>query len=110
MADVAVVVHRGPHPADALLASPPPQQGVPPPAAFPQQHAQYPRARPVHVEVEDQTLGGRGAPQVRGQQPGLVTRAHRGRLDVHEVTWTAKPGECGASPTPAAFSNSSPSE
>lgn len=53
MSDVTVVVHHRPHPADALLAAPPPQQGVSLSAAFMQQHAQYPGARPVHVEVED---------------------------------------------------------
>lgn len=87
VSDIAVVVHHRPHPADALLAAPPPQQRVLLSVSAPQQHAQDAHPRPVHVVVKDQTLGGGGASQVRGQQASFVTRTHERRLDVHEVTW-----------------------
>lgn len=87
VSDIALVVHHCPHPADALLTAPSPQQRVLLSVSVTQEHAQYPRAWSIHVIVEDQTLGERGTPQVRGQQPSFVTRTHEWRLDVHEVTW-----------------------
>ena len=84
---VTVVVHRGPHPGHALLPAAPPQQGVLLAARAPQEHAQYARARAVHVVVEHQALGGMGPPQPGGEQARRVARTHQGRLDVHEVPW-----------------------
>lgn len=90
VSDVAVVVHHCPHPADALLAAAAPQQSVALSVGAAQEHAQYAGAGAVHVVVKDQALRGRRAPQVRGQQSGLVTWTHEGRLDVHEVAWGRK--------------------
>lgn len=72
-----MVVHHRPHPADALLTMPSPQQHVLPSATVAQEHTQYASARAIHVVVEYQTLRGRGAPQIRGQQPSFVTWTHQ---------------------------------
>lgn len=66
VSNITVVVHHCPHPADALLTTPSPQQRVMLFAAVVQKHAQYAGARSIHVVVEDQTLRGQRAPQDRG--------------------------------------------
>lgn len=53
MSVITVIVHLGPHPADALLTTPSPHQRVLFSAAVAQKYAQYASARSVHVVVED---------------------------------------------------------